>query len=172
VTIEPTTIERNKDHVRSFFERVWNQQDLDYIDELYSPDFVLRALWQNLSLGSSGEAGKDEAKQVIGRWLEGFPDMHVTVEEQLGDDEFVVSRHFATATHTAPFRGIQPSGKQATMSGLTITRVRDDKVIEAWTLWDAVGMMQGLGIMPPKLRIMAIAQRLGFLERLQRRHQA
>jgi predicted ester cyclase len=151
---------------------VWNEGDLDYIDELYSPDFVLRALWQNPSLGSSGEADKQGAKEVIERWLQGFPDMHVTIEEQLAQDDLVVSRHFGTATHTAPFQGIQPTGKKITMSGLTITRVRDDQVVEAWTLWDVVGMMQGLGIMPTSLRVMAIAQRLGVLRFMQRRQAA
>jgi predicted ester cyclase len=160
----------DRELVRRFFEEVWNKGNLAYIDEAYSPDFVLHALWQNPSLGGSRDAsGPQAAKEVIGRWLEGFPDMHVTIEEQVAEGDTIVSRHFASATHTSEFRGIKPTHKLGKMSGITITRVHGGKIVEAWTLWDAVGMMQQLGVMPPSLRLMAIAQRLGILKFLQRR---
>ena len=46
-------IDENKRLVREFFEEVWNNQNLDYLDEIYSPDFVLHALWQNTSAGGA-----------------------------------------------------------------------------------------------------------------------
>ncbi len=161
---------QDRELVRRFFEEVWNKGNLDYIDEAYSPDFVLHALWQNPSLGGARDAsGTQAVKDVIGRWLRGFPDMHVTIEEQVAEGDTIVSRHYATATHTSEFRGIAATNKRGRMSGITITRVKDGKIVEAWTLWDAVGMMQQLGVMPPSLRFMALAQRLGILKFLQRR---
>ena len=66
--------EENKALVRKFFEEVWNNRNLDYLDEIYSPDFTLHALWQNTSAGGAIEAtGIEPAKNVIGRLVQGLP---------------------------------------------------------------------------------------------------
>lgn len=143
------SLEENKALVRNFFEEVWNNRNLDYLDEVYSPDFVLHALWQNTSAGSAIEAkGVEPAKQVIGGWFEGFPDLSVTVDDQVAEGDFVGSRHTSTGTHTNSFQGMPPTGNQATITGMTITRIEDGKIAEAWTCWDALGMFEQLGLAP------------------------
>jgi len=141
--------EQKKAIVRNFFEEVWNKGNLGHIDEVYKEDFRLNALWQNTSLGGSGTAeGRETAKEVIGRWLDGFPDMHVTVDEQVNEGDFVATQHSATGTHTKDFMGIPATNKGGTITGITITRVPDDQIAEAWTCWDAAGMMMQLGVIP------------------------
>jgi steroid delta-isomerase-like uncharacterized protein len=143
------TLEDNKALVRKFFDQVWNGRDLDALDELYSPDFKLHALWQNTSAGGAIEAtGTEPAKAVIGGWFTGFPDLSVTVEDQVAEGDLVGSRHSSVGTHTAPFMGMPATGKQATVTGMTITRIADGKMVEAWTSWDALGMFEQLGINP------------------------
>ena len=84
------SIEENKQLVKNFFEEVWNNGNLDYIDEVYTPDFTLHALWQNTSAGGAIEAtGREPAKKVIGGWLAGFPDMTVTVDDQIAEGDLV-----------------------------------------------------------------------------------
>ena len=139
--------EENKALVRRFFDEVWNNRNLDALDELYSQDFVLHALWQNTSAGGAIEAsGIEPAKQVIGGWFVGFPDISVTVEDQVAEGDLVGSRHSSKGTHTAEFMGIPPSGKSAVVTGMTITRIADGKMVEAWTSWDALGMFEQLGL--------------------------
>ena len=141
------SIEENKRLVRNFFEEVWNNRNLDYIDEVYTPDFVLHALWQNTSAGGAIEAhGREPAKRVIGGWLDGFPDMTVTVDDQIAEGDLVGSRHTSTGTHTRVFQGIPPTEKSATITGMTLTRVANGKIVEAWTCWDALGMLEQLGL--------------------------
>jgi steroid delta-isomerase-like uncharacterized protein len=141
--------EENKELVRKFFEEVWNNKNLDYLDEIYSPDFVLHALWHNMSAGGAIEAhGIEPAKTVIGGWHKGFPDITVTVEDQVAEGDRVGSRHVSKATHTNEFMGIPPTNKEATITGMTITRIADGKIVEAWTSWDALGMLQQIGIAP------------------------
>ena len=141
--------EDNKALVRKFFEEVWNNKNLDYIDEVYTPDFVLHALWHNVAAGGPIEAqGIEPAKAVIGNWHKGFPDMHVDVEDQVAEGDLVGSRHVSVATHTNEFMGIPATNKKATVTGMTITRVVDGKMVEAWTSWDALGMFQQLGLAP------------------------
>jgi steroid delta-isomerase-like uncharacterized protein len=146
---EALVSEENKALVRNFFEEVWNNRNLDYLDEIYSPDFVLHALWQNTSAGGAIEAkGVEPAKKVIGGWFEGFPDISVEVEDQVAEGDLVGSRHTSTGTHTNAFQGMPASGKQATITGMTITRVENGKIVEAWTSWDALGMFEQLGMAP------------------------
>jgi predicted ester cyclase len=141
--------EENKALVKDFFEQVWNNKNLDLLDEVYSPDFVLHALWQNTSAGGAIEAhGIEPAKKVIGGWLAGFPDMTVTVDDQVAEGDRVGSRHTSTGTHTETFMGMAPTGKKATITGMTITRIENGKMAEAWTAWDALGMFEQLGLAP------------------------
>jgi predicted ester cyclase len=46
------------------------------------------------------------------------------------------------------FMGIPPTGKQVTVSGITISRVKNGKVVEEWSNWDPLGMLQQLGVVP------------------------
>jgi predicted ester cyclase len=44
------------------------------------------------------------------------------------------------------------SGKQVAVSGITIDRFEDGKIVEGWTNWDTLGMMQQLGVVPEAAR--------------------
>jgi steroid delta-isomerase-like uncharacterized protein len=143
------SLEENKQMVRSFFEEVWNKGNLDYLDEVYSPDFKLHALWQNTSAGGAIEAtGIEPAKAVIGGWLSGFPDLKVSVDDQVAEGDKVGSRHSSRGTHKNTFMGIPATGKAATVTGMTLTRIEGGKMVEAWTCWDALGMFEQLGLAP------------------------
>ena len=141
--------EEKKALVGSFFDRVWCRHELDYMDEIYDPGFRLNALWQNTALGGAGQAGKEEAKQVIARWIAGFPDIYATVEEQFAEGDYVVCRHWSGGTHENEFMGIPATGRTVKMSGITITRVTSGKVAEAWTCWDVQSGLRQLGVLPP-----------------------
>ena len=143
------SVEENKALVRSFFEEVWNNRNLDYLDEVYAPDFKLHALWQNTSAGGPIEAtGIPPAKTVIGGWFEGFPDITVTVDDVIAEGDLVGARHSSHGTHKNDFQGMPATGKEATITGMTLTRVADGKMVEAWTCWDALGMFEQLGLAP------------------------
>jgi prolycopene isomerase len=139
----------NERLVRAFFDEVWNKGNFDFIDEYYAPDFVLHALWQNTALGRDGDAqGGETAKQVIGRWRAAMPDLYMTVEECFEDGDVVVMRHRSGGTQEHEFMGIAPTHKFAEITGVTMTRVIDGIITDAWTCWDAVSMMQQLGLVP------------------------
>jgi steroid delta-isomerase-like uncharacterized protein len=142
------TVEQNKSIIQSFFEEVWNKGNFGFMDEIYTDDFQLNALWQNTSLGRSGTAAKEEARGTIQRWLQGFPDMHVTIEEEIGEGDFVAARLLAVGTQSREFMGIPNTGKRGAVSGITINRIEGDRVAQTWTCWDAAGMMMQLGIIP------------------------
>jgi EmrB/QacA subfamily drug resistance transporter len=124
--------------VTGFFDRVWNEGDLGFIDRHYTPGFVLH--------GVDGDAaGPELAKQTIGRWRAAFPDLRVTIDEQFAADDVVVTRHRYGGTHVHDLDGLPATGRRAEISGVTITRVDGDRIVEAWSCWDALGMRGQLG---------------------------
>jgi predicted ester cyclase len=135
--------------VEAFFDDVWNDGDFGFIDEHYAPDFTLHALWQNTALGGDGEAARETAKQVIGTWREAMPDLFMTIEEAFVDGDMVICRHRCGGTQDGELMGIEPTGIFGEITGVTMTRVRDDgKITDAWTCWDALYMLQQLGVVP------------------------
>jgi phytoene desaturase/steroid delta-isomerase-like uncharacterized protein len=137
-----------KELVRRFFDEVWNKGNFDFVDEHYAEGFTLHALWENPALGGAGEGGVEAATAAIRGWRSAFPDLHVSVEEQLVEGDIVTSRHICVATNDRPFQGIPPTGKRGSMSGMTQTRIVDGKITDAWTMWDVVGLLRQLGVIP------------------------
>ncbi len=137
--------DENKAMVRSFFERVWCQKDLGYHHEILPPEFRLVALWQNTSLGRSGEADRDVSLGVIRRWIHGFPDLRISIEEQVGEGDYVASRHRYWGTHANDFMGYAATGVPVLISGNTIMKVAGDKITCSWTCWDGASFLSQIG---------------------------
>jgi predicted ester cyclase len=142
--------EDNKELVRSFFDEVWNKGNYDFLDDAYDPNFKLNVMWENPAAGGAGEqSGTEAAKKVISGWRDSVPDLHVTVDEQVAEGDVVVSRHTSAGTHDRPMMGFPPTGKQFKMSGITFTRCAGGKMVEAWTHWDMLSLLMGIGVIPP-----------------------
>jgi steroid delta-isomerase-like uncharacterized protein len=108
------------------------------LDELYAPDFVYHPALQGL----------EAYKQSIELNFTGFPDLRFTIEDQLAEADKVVTRWTFRGTHQGPFQGIPPTGKQVTITGISIFRVANGKGVEVWTDADYLGMLQQLGVIP------------------------
>jgi len=78
--------------------------------------------------------------------LVAFPDARYTVEDQLADGDKVFTRWSWTGTHKGELMGIALTGKPVRISGMVIDRIVDGKIVEEWEEWDALGMMQQLGV--------------------------
>jgi len=63
-----------------------------------------------------------------------FPDMEITVEDQLAQDDLVATRWTSRGTQTGALMGIEPTGKQVTVSGVTISRLVDGKLRRSSTV--------------------------------------
>jgi steroid delta-isomerase-like uncharacterized protein len=135
--------ESNKALSRRLLEEAFNAGNIDVIDELVTTDFVNHdaALPEPL-------IGPDAAKSSIRGYRTGFPDLRITVEEQIADDMGVATRWSAKGTHEGELMGMAPTGKQATVTGITIDRIVDGRIAESWTNWDTLGMLQQLGVVP------------------------
>ena len=81
-------------------EMLVNQQNPDAIDELYTPNFV----WHE----PEDIQGPEEARQFLGMYLSAFPDMRVSVEDEIAEDDKVVTRWTIRGTHRGELMGMAP----------------------------------------------------------------
>ena len=75
-----------------------------------------------------------------------FPDLAITEEDLIAEDDKVVMRQVTTGTHQGDFMGIAATGKKVEMHDIHIVRLADDKIVEHWGVEDNLGMMQQLGV--------------------------
>jgi len=130
--------EANKAVMRRLIEDGLNKRNFSVIDEVYL-DCVYHS-------PVTGEIRGEAHKQFIKSVLAALPDALYTVEDQLAEGDKVLTRWSCTATHRGELMGIAPTGKPARVSGMVIDRIVDGKIVEEWEEWDALGMMQQLGV--------------------------
>lgn len=128
---------------RRFLEEAFNRGNLGVVDELVAPGFVNHdAALPEPTIGIEG------AKASIMGYRDAFPDLRLTIEQQVAEGELVTTRWSARGTHQGDLMGMSATGKQATVTGITIDRIVDGRFVESWTNWDTLGLMQQLGVVP------------------------
>lgn len=136
--------EENKAIARRLSEEVYSRGNLDVADEIYAPGFV------GHDPNSPGEMrGSEGVKQLASAYRGAFPDLQVTVEDQVTEGDKVATRWRARGTHQGELMGILPTGNRVEMTGINFSRVSGGKIVEEWYNYDALGLMQQLGVVPP-----------------------
>jgi len=136
--------EQNKTIVRRYWEEVWNQGNLAVVDELIASDFDGHPLPGEPDFGR-GPAGQ---KQLVEMYRTAFPDLRMTIEDMTAEGDRVVVRWTARGTNTGEMMGMPATGKYATVTGTFFNRLAADKIAEGWGNFDALGMLQQLGVIP------------------------
>ncbi len=138
------TVEENEAVVRREMAELFNHTgNLDAVEEIISPDYVSYE-------PTSGETrGIEGARQFAATFRQAFPDLQNTIEDMVAEGDRVVVRFRARGTHEGETEAFGPAtGKRMDITGITIKRVSEGKIAEAWTNFDALGMMQQLGMIP------------------------
>ena len=79
-------------------------------------------------------------------FVEGFPDLELTIEDTVAEGDLVAQRITFNGTHTGVFQGLPPTNKRVTFNGLELNRFEDGRVAEHWFQLDALGLLQQLGL--------------------------
>lgn len=147
------TDERNKELVRRHFEQIWNQRNLSACEELMAKNFIEHAA-APFADSAPGEVDGPQAMRGTVEWLVSqFPDIHMTIEALVADDDIVVARITSEGTNTGKLNGfLPPSGKRFRAQQSHWFRVRDGKLAEHWATRDDLASMLQLGVVtPPRL---------------------
>jgi steroid delta-isomerase-like uncharacterized protein len=92
--------------------------------------------------------GPEGVKQFVQIYRTAFPDLKITIEDQVAEGDKVVTRWSATGTHKGDLMSIPATNKPATVTGTDIERYQNGKVVESWASYDMFGMLQQLGVVP------------------------
>jgi steroid delta-isomerase-like uncharacterized protein len=128
---------------RYFLGEAFSTGNLDPADEWVAPN------WVNHDPGTPElPAGPEGFKQLVMGYRAAFPDLHITVDDVIAEGNKVVGRWTASGTNTGPLMGMPPTGKKATITGISILTFASGQVAEQRTNWDTMGMLQQLGVIP------------------------
>lgn len=114
------------------------------VDDHFASDFVLHNTFPGLPSDADG------TKQWNAAILEAVPDYRVTIDDEIAENDKVVTRWTARGTHKGTFQGIAPTGRQVTITGVTISRYVDGKIAESWVELDTLDLMRQLGADPAR----------------------
>jgi steroid delta-isomerase-like uncharacterized protein len=136
----------HKSVVRGYIEEVMNkgQGDVAKFDRYVHADAILHNAYP--AQGSTAEAWKERVRIFAAA----FTEIQVSVEDQVAEADKVVTRTIFRGTHTGTFQGIAPTGKRIAADEIQITRMKDGKIAERWSLLDHVSLLKQLGRDPYK----------------------
>ncbi len=113
-----------------------------YVETLYAPHALIHYWPPALPPGWEG------AKLFYARFAAAFPDVALTFDDVIQEGDRVAIRYQVAMTQRGEFQGIPPTGKRVTMTGITILRFAEGKVVERWGESDFLGLLQQLGVIP------------------------
>jgi predicted ester cyclase len=87
-------------------------------------------------------------KMVVSVFGGSFGGWNVIIEDQIAEGDKVATRWTASATHTGPLMGMPPTGKAIRVTGVNVARFAEGKIIESWSNFDMLSLLQQLGAIP------------------------
>jgi steroid delta-isomerase-like uncharacterized protein len=126
--------------IQRWFAEVWNQGREESIDELLGPHCVAHGLGEGAD--TQGPAG---FKPFLRNMRSAFPDVHIRVEDTIVSDDRAATRVIFEGTHSGNGIGVAPTGRRVSITGLVIVRIAGDQIVEAWNVWDQLGLLRQIG---------------------------
>lgn len=125
-------------------DEAWNEGNLDLIDDLVSPDLVLHN-------PDGTESSYEDYKNAAVSTRAVYPDFHYTTDHIIAEGDTVAAHWTFRGTHTGPIPdlGLEPTGKEVTVTGIGFYRFEGGKIAEMWIINDYLGLYQQLGVIPP-----------------------
>ncbi|MBI2304513.1 MAG: ester cyclase [Chloroflexi bacterium] len=135
------TREEIKVLVGRFYEDVINKRELAVADEIFALN------WVGYDPTSPNPlSGPEGVKREMTMYLSAFPDLRFTVEDLIAAGDKAVVRVTVRGTHKGELMGILPTFKECVVTGIDIHRLYGDRIVETWSNWDALGLLQQLGV--------------------------
>jgi predicted ester cyclase len=130
VSSDTATQPASAETARRALEEVCSGRDLGGIPDVYHPRFVDH-------VNTLEYRGHEGARRSVALYLELFPDLSFTVEDQVSEGDRVASRWRLEGTHR---------GRKVTLRGIVISRFEDGRIIEDWAASDTMEIPRQLGL--------------------------
>src|SRR6266851_4421363 len=132
-------IDDNLALVRNMEEDLFNHRDLSAVDRYVSPAYTLRTAEEG------APSGREAIKAYIAAYLNGFPDLHISIDQLLAVGDKVVGVFTFTGTHEGDLFGVTPTGRTISVRQIAIYRLEGGQVVDEWEISDQLGLMQQIG---------------------------
>ena len=140
----------SKKLVRRYFEEIFNEQRFETAEEILADDYVEHAI-APFGQSEPGHVDGPEATQETAKWLLAqFPDLCMTVEALVAEEDTVAVRVLSEGTNLGKLNGVMPpTGKRFTARQSHWFRVKDGKLAEHWATREDLPAMLQLGVVQP-----------------------
>jgi len=118
--------ELNKRKVRLFVEAVWNQGELELIDELVAADHL-----GHVSYRQEPIVGPDGVRRLVSSHRHAYPDLYIKIDDQIAEDDLVATRWRASAT---PPQSGASTGRPRSWTGISLIRLLAGRQVDAYTI--------------------------------------
>ena len=125
--------------VRRLVTEVQATGNLALADELIAPDFVDHSPLPGLP------GTRDGVKALFAGCLAAFPDLRMTIEDQVADETSVATRKRFRGTHQGPFMGVPASGRSIDFEVIDLIKVRNGRITDHWVAIDQMLLLTQLG---------------------------
>jgi predicted SnoaL-like aldol condensation-catalyzing enzyme len=123
---------QNKALMLRWYDQLWNNGNEAIIDELMHPQ--CRAF----GLGPEPAIGPEGFRRFYHSFVAAYRDIHITIDKNLTDGDYVISLCSVTAVH----RG---TGKRIDITGTSLSQIENGKVTSAWNHFDFLTMYLQVG---------------------------
>ncbi len=132
-----------------WFEEVWNKGREEAIDEMFAADGIANGL--NDADGNPVR-GIENFKVLHRNFRSAFPNMEIIVEDTITEGDKIAARCTVRAKHEGEGIGISPTNQPIEFTGLTIVKIKDGKIVEAWNEFDFMKMYSQVGALTLNLK--------------------
>src|SRR5262245_36713810 len=136
------THEGNKLAYRRFIKEVFNDGRLDLLETFLDSSYI------NHDAPPGTPAGIDGVRQIVTMFRAAFPNLKVSIEDQVAEADKVCSLVTIGGDHKGRIFGIPPTGKTVVMTGLTMVRIANGKIMESWVKNDVMSLVNQLHAFP------------------------
>jgi steroid delta-isomerase-like uncharacterized protein len=134
----------NKTLTRRWFKELWSKGNLAVADEIVAANYT-----NNDPAAPMPGEGREGLKKHVMMYRTAFPDLQIPIDDITADANKVTVRWTASGTHKGELMGIAPTGKTMSVAGISILRIANGRIAEQWVTWDTLGMLRGIGAVPP-----------------------
>jgi steroid delta-isomerase-like uncharacterized protein len=120
---------------RRFVEEIFNARKTEAAKNFVTPDIIYHGMAEEVR-------GLEEFKKWVAEDLSAFPDMQVTILDDLVDQNKVALRWNLKATHEKDFADFPATHKKFETQGVEILHFEGDKIKEAWTMGNMADLVQ------------------------------
>lgn len=132
------SVQANKELVCRLVDEAQCRGNLAAVDELLAEDFVDHTPFPGVP------PTRDGVKMLFGYLRGAFPDLSVRIDEQIADEEKVVTRKTFQGTHRGEFMGVPPTGRPIAFEVIDILTIRNDRISEHRVVFDQLTIRQQL----------------------------